>query len=85
MPKLVSILEFAYRIGFTNLYDWQARILLRYTKAVADRSRLRQLQRQDFRRLYGRGSVDLVQFPQSAAHVHVGNLAAGDQQVFCRS
>jgi hypothetical protein len=22
--------EFAYRIGFTNLYDWQARILLRY-------------------------------------------------------
>ena len=30
MPKLVSILEFAYRIGFTNLYDWQARILLRY-------------------------------------------------------
>jgi len=30
VPKLVSILEFAYRIGFTNLYDWQARILLRY-------------------------------------------------------
>jgi hypothetical protein len=23
VPKLVSILEFAYRIGFTNLYDWQ--------------------------------------------------------------
>jgi hypothetical protein len=30
VPKLVSILDFAYRIGFTNLYDWQARILLRY-------------------------------------------------------
>jgi hypothetical protein len=30
VPKLVSILEFAYRIGFTNLYDWQARFLLRY-------------------------------------------------------
>ena len=30
MPKLVPILEFAYRIGFTNLYDWQCRILLRY-------------------------------------------------------
>jgi hypothetical protein len=30
VPNLVPILEFAYRIGFTNLYDWQARILLRY-------------------------------------------------------
>jgi hypothetical protein len=30
VPKLVLILEFAYRIGFTNLYDWQAKILLRY-------------------------------------------------------
>jgi phage terminase large subunit len=30
VPKLVPILEFAYRLGFTNLYDWQARILLRY-------------------------------------------------------
>ena len=30
MPKLVSILDFAYRIGFTDLYDWQARVLLRY-------------------------------------------------------
>jgi hypothetical protein len=30
MPALVSILDFAYRIGFTNLYDWQSRILLRY-------------------------------------------------------
>jgi hypothetical protein len=30
VPKLVPILEFAYRIGFTNLYDWQARVLLRY-------------------------------------------------------
>jgi hypothetical protein len=30
VPKLVSILDFAYRIGFTNLCDWQARILLRY-------------------------------------------------------
>jgi hypothetical protein len=30
VPKLIPILEFAYRIGFTNLYDWQARILLRY-------------------------------------------------------
>ena len=31
MPKqIIPILEFAYRIGFTNLYDWQARILLRY-------------------------------------------------------
>jgi hypothetical protein len=23
MPALFSILDFAYRIGFTNLYDWQ--------------------------------------------------------------
>ena len=30
MPKLVPILEFAYRIGFTNFYDWQCKILLRY-------------------------------------------------------
>ena len=30
MPKLVPILEFAYRIGFTDLYDWQCKILLRY-------------------------------------------------------
>ena len=30
MLKLVPILEFAYRLGFTNLYDWQAKILLRY-------------------------------------------------------
>jgi hypothetical protein len=30
LPALVSILDFAYRIGFTNLYDWQCRILLRY-------------------------------------------------------
>jgi hypothetical protein len=30
MPALLSILDFAYRIGFTNLYDWQCRILLRY-------------------------------------------------------
>jgi len=30
VPKLVPILEFAYRIGFTNLYDWQAKVLLRY-------------------------------------------------------
>jgi hypothetical protein len=29
-PKLTPILEFAYRIGFTNLYDWQARALLRF-------------------------------------------------------
>ena len=34
-----------------------------------------QLQRQDFRRLSRRGALDLVQFPQSAPHVHVGNLA----------
>jgi hypothetical protein len=30
VAALVSILDFAYRIGFTNLYDWQCRILLRY-------------------------------------------------------
>jgi hypothetical protein len=30
VPRLTSILEFAYRIGFTSLYDWQCRILLRY-------------------------------------------------------
>jgi hypothetical protein len=30
VPKLVSILDFASRLGFTNLYDWQCRILLRY-------------------------------------------------------
>jgi hypothetical protein len=30
VPKLVPILEFAYRIGFTTLYDAQARVLLRY-------------------------------------------------------
>jgi DNA invertase Pin-like site-specific DNA recombinase len=30
VPALVSILDFAYRLGFTNLYDWQCRILLRY-------------------------------------------------------
>jgi hypothetical protein len=30
VPKLVPILEFAYRIGFTTLYDGQARVLLRY-------------------------------------------------------
>jgi hypothetical protein len=31
VPKqIIPILEFAYRIGFTNLYDWQCRILLRY-------------------------------------------------------
>ena len=31
MPKqIIPILEFAYRVGFTNLYDWQARVLLRY-------------------------------------------------------
>jgi hypothetical protein len=28
--QIIPILEFAYRLGFTNLYDWQARILLRY-------------------------------------------------------
>jgi hypothetical protein len=28
--RLVSILEFAYRLGFTNLYDWQSKILLCY-------------------------------------------------------
>jgi len=30
VPKLAPVLEFAYRLGFTNLYDWQARVLLRY-------------------------------------------------------
>jgi hypothetical protein len=31
VPKqIIPILEFAYRIGFTNLYDWQCRVLLRY-------------------------------------------------------
>ena len=30
MKQIIPILEFAYRIGFTNLYDWQARVLLRY-------------------------------------------------------
>jgi hypothetical protein len=30
VAALVSILDFAYRIGYTNLYDWQCRILLRY-------------------------------------------------------
>jgi hypothetical protein len=27
MHKLVPILDFAYRIGFKNLYDWQAKVL----------------------------------------------------------
>jgi hypothetical protein len=31
VPKqIIPILEFAYRLGFTNLYDWQSKILLRY-------------------------------------------------------
>jgi hypothetical protein len=30
VANLISILEFAYRIGFTDLYDWQCRVLLRY-------------------------------------------------------
>ena len=30
MPKLIGILDFAYKLGFTNLYRWQAKILLRY-------------------------------------------------------
>jgi hypothetical protein len=30
MPKLIGILDFAYRLGFTTLYDWQCRCLLRY-------------------------------------------------------
>ena len=30
LGKLVPILDFAYRIGFKSLYDWQYRILLRY-------------------------------------------------------
>ena len=30
MAKLISILDFAYRSGFTHLYDWQCKILLRY-------------------------------------------------------
>ena len=29
VPKLISILDFAYLLGF-RLYDWQSRILLRY-------------------------------------------------------
>jgi hypothetical protein len=29
VPKLISILDFAYLLGF-RLYDWQARVLLRY-------------------------------------------------------
>lgn len=30
MRKLVPILEFAYRLGYRDLYDWQSRILLCY-------------------------------------------------------
>ena len=30
MSEITGILEFAYHLGFTNLYDWQCRILLRY-------------------------------------------------------
>jgi len=30
MTKLIGILDFAYKLGFTSLYDWQAKILLRY-------------------------------------------------------
>ena len=30
MSALVPILDFAYRLGFKSLYDWQCRILLRY-------------------------------------------------------
>lgn len=30
MPALIPILDFAYRLGFKSLYDWQCRILLRY-------------------------------------------------------
>jgi hypothetical protein len=30
MHKLVPILDFAYRLGFKSLYDWQCKVLLRY-------------------------------------------------------
>jgi len=30
MSEITGILEFAYHLGFENLYDWQCRILLRY-------------------------------------------------------
>jgi len=35
VPGLVSILDFAYRIGFTDLYDWQCKTLLRYEAGEA--------------------------------------------------
>src|ERR1700747_2324520 len=30
MKRLMGILEFAWKLGFEGLYDWQSRILLRY-------------------------------------------------------
>jgi hypothetical protein len=38
MPALISILDFAYLLGF-KLYDWQAKILLRYE--AGDRTAVR--------------------------------------------
>lgn len=35
MSVLVPILDFAYRLGFRNLYDSQCKILLRYEAGEA--------------------------------------------------
>jgi hypothetical protein len=46
----VSILDFAYRLGFKSLYDWQCKMLLRYEAGEPVAGGLRQLYWQDERR-----------------------------------
>jgi hypothetical protein len=81
--NIVSILDFAYRIGFTSLYDWQCRILLRYEAGEPIAAALRKLHGQDERHFPDLRVVDVVPLSASAADVHERDLRSSREPVLC--